>query len=178
MREAGPVAERLAETTGYAVALALWGNFGPTIVRMIEARQPLLVAMRAGTVMSVLHTATGRAFAAVLPDERIASAMAGALGDTPRPSARLTKEEQGLVQEARDDVRMHGVVRAEGRPIPNVNAFSAPILDHEGQGVLVITALGHQEDLPVDWSSAAAMAVRDAAAEVSRRLGWQGQEGR
>jgi DNA-binding IclR family transcriptional regulator len=73
---------------------------------------------------------------------------------------------------------MHGVVRAEGRPIPNVNAFSAPILDHEGQGVLVITALGHQEDLPVDWSSAAAMAVRDAAAEVSRRLGWQGQEGR
>jgi DNA-binding IclR family transcriptional regulator len=176
MREAGPVAERLAETTGYAVALALWGNFGPTIVRMIEARQPLLVAMRAGTVMSVLHTATGRAFAAVLSDERIASARAGALGDAPRPGSPLTKEEQGLVQQARDDVRMHGVVRAEGRPIPNVNAFSAPVLDHEGQGVLVITALAHRDDLSVDWGSSAAKAVRDAAAEVSRRLGWQGQQ--
>ncbi|WP_310734658.1 IclR family transcriptional regulator [Azohydromonas caseinilytica] len=175
MRVAGPIAERLADETGYAVALALWGNFGPTVVRMIEARQPLLVAMRAGTVMSVLHTATGRAFAAALPNERIASAMAGALGDPARPGAALTREEEALVQQAREDVRQHGVVRAEGRPIPNVNAFSAPVLDHEGQAVLVITALGHQEDLPVDWDSAAARAVREAAAEMSRRLGWQGR---
>ncbi len=174
MRVAGPVAERLAESTGYAVALALWGNFGPTVVRMIEARQPLLVAMRAGTVMSVLHTATGRAFAAALPAERIASAMAGALGDPARPAVQLTPQEEGLVRQAREDVRLHGVVRAEGRPIPNVNAFSAPVLDHEGQAVLVITALGHQEDLPVDWDSAAARAVRDAALEMSRRLGWRG----
>ena len=48
------------------MALAVWGNFGPTIVRMIEARQPLHVTMRAGTVMSILGTATGRAFAAVM----------------------------------------------------------------------------------------------------------------
>lgn len=175
MREAAPVAERLAEATGYAVALALWGNFGPTVVRMIEARQPLLVAMRAGTVMSVLHTATGRAFAAVLPRERIAAAMAGALGDAPRQPASLTAEEQALVEQARDDVRTHGVVRAAGRPIPNVNGFSAPVLDHEGQVALVITALGHQDDMPVDWDSPAATAVREAAAEISRRLGWQGQ---
>ncbi|MBN8511375.1 MAG: helix-turn-helix domain-containing protein, partial [Burkholderiales bacterium] len=71
VRAAGPVAEALAERTGLAVALALWGNFGPTVVRMIEAHQPLHVAMRAGTVMSIHGTATGRAFAAVLPPERV-----------------------------------------------------------------------------------------------------------
>ena len=75
MRVAGPIATQLAESTGFAVALALWGNFGPTIVRMIEARQPLLVAMRAGTVMSVFRTATGRAFASALPVARLAQAM-------------------------------------------------------------------------------------------------------
>lgn len=174
MRAAAPVVERLASSTGYAVAVALWGNFGPTIVRMIEARQPLLVAMRAGTVMSVLHTATGRAFAAALPDERIASAVSGALGDPSRHGPGLTPEEEALVLQARADVRLHGVVRAQGRPIPNVNAFSAPVLDHEGQAALVITALGHQEDFSVKWDSPAARAVREAASEVSRRLGWRG----
>ena len=82
VRVATPVAEELAAATGHAVALAIWGNFGPTIVRMIEARQPLHVAMRAGTVMSILGTATGRAFAAVMTPERLEQDVAGALGDT------------------------------------------------------------------------------------------------
>ncbi len=172
VRIATPVAERLAESTGYAVAVALWGNFGPTIVRMIEARQPLLVAMRAGTVMSVLGTATGRAFAAVLPTERISHAMAGALGDEPLRARRLGKAEVEALRQAREDVRRHGVVRSQGRPIPSVNAFSAPALDHAGAPALVITALGHQDQFPVEWDSEPARRVRVAAAEVSHRLGW------
>lgn len=174
IRAAGPVAEDLAATTGFAVALALWGNLGPTIVRMIEARQPLLVAMRAGTVMSVLGTATGRAFAAALPEERILRAAPGALGDAPERAAKLSRAEQLLLREARRDVQAHGLVRAEGRPIPGVNAFSAPVFDHEGQPALVITMLGHQDHFPVAWASPAADAVRAASAEISRRLGWLG----
>ena len=155
MRIAGPVATQLAESTGFAVALALWGNFGPTIVRMIEARQPLLVAMRAGTVMSVFRTATGRAFASALSAARLAQATGSAVGDAPRPAGRLSREEGEIVRQAREDVRRHGVVRAEGRPIPSVNAFSAPVFDHEGEPVLVITALGHQDDFSTDWDSLA-----------------------
>src|SRR5687768_11824621 len=37
VRVAWPVAQQLANATGHAVALAVWGNFGPTIIRMIEA---------------------------------------------------------------------------------------------------------------------------------------------
>jgi DNA-binding IclR family transcriptional regulator len=173
MRIAGPLAAELAESTGYAVALAVWGNFGPTIVRMIEARQPLLVAMRAGTVMSVFRTATGRAFAAALPDARLAQGMSGAVGDEPRPAGRLSRDEADIVRQARDDVRRHGVVRAEGRPIPSINAFSAPVFDHEGEVVLVITALGHQDDFPTAWDSPAAAAVRRTAEQISGRLGWR-----
>jgi DNA-binding IclR family transcriptional regulator len=178
MRAASPVAAQLAESTGYAVALAVWGNFGPTIVSLIEARQPLLVTMRAGTVMSVFRTATGRAFAAALPDSRLAQAMSGAVGDEPRPASRFSREEAEIVRQARDDVRRHGVVRAEGRPIPSVNAFSAPAFDHEGRPVLVLTALGHQDDFATEWNSPAAEAVRKAAAEISSRLGWRARPDR
>ncbi len=174
VRIAGPVADDLAASTGFAVALALWGNLGPTVVRMIDARQPLLVAMRAGTVMSVLGTATGRAFAAALPEARVWQATPGALGDAPGRPADLSADELEVLRLARADLRAHGLVRAEGRPIPGVNAFSAPAFDHEGQPALVITALGHQDQFPVDWSSGVAQAVRGAAAEISHRLGWPG----
>ncbi|HEX7687296.1 MAG TPA: helix-turn-helix domain-containing protein, partial [Burkholderiaceae bacterium] len=80
VRSATPVAEALARETGHAVGLAVWGNFGPTVIRMIDASEPLHVAMRAGTVMSILGTATGRAFAAYLARERLERAMAGPLG--------------------------------------------------------------------------------------------------
>lgn len=177
LRAASPVIQRLAEDTGFAVAIAVWGNFGPTIVRLIEARQPLLVAMRAGTVMSVFRTATGRAFAAALPEARIAQAATGAVGDEPRRSGKLSRDELAIVRQAREDVRLHGVVRAQGRPIPSVNAFSAPVFDHEGQAVLVVTALGHQDDLSTAWDSPAAAAVRAAAKEISQRLGWNPLKG-
>ncbi|WP_326542114.1 IclR family transcriptional regulator [Pseudorhodoferax sp.] len=171
VKAAVPVAEELAQRTGYAVALAVWGNFGATIVRMIEARQPLHVSMRAGTVMSLLGTATGRAFAAVLPVERIERTLAGPLGDPDQAGRPLTATQRHELAGAVEEWRAHGVARANGRPMPGVNAFSAAALDHEGQPAIVITALGHQDHFPADWDAPAALAVRAAAAEVSRRLG-------
>lgn len=172
-RAALPVAQQLAAATGHAVALAVWGNFGPTIVRMIEAREPLHVSMRAGTVMSLLGTATGRAFAGAMPSDHIERAMAVALGDAVSQQAALPRLKSGDLQHAVAELREHGVARAEGRPIPGVNAFSAPAFDHEGQAVIVITALDHQDRFPADWDSAAAQSVRDAAREISSRLGWR-----
>jgi len=172
VKAAMPVAEALAASSHQAVAIAVWGNFGPTIVRLIESRQPLHVSMRAGTVMSILGTATGRAFAAALPPWKLEQAMHGALGDprNGRGSTRLAARELAAVI---DEVRSHGVARAVGRPIPGVNAFSAAAFDHQGDAVLVITAMGHENDVPADWDSPIARAVRTAAAEISARLGGQ-----
>lgn len=175
VKAATPVAEALAAASGHAVALAVWGNFGPTIVRMIEARQPLHVSMRAGTVMSVLGTATGRAFAAAMPARRLAQAMPGALGDAPpRRAAGRRRHVDDALREAVAEVRRHGIARAVGRPIPGVNAFSAAAFDHEGEPAIVVTALDHEDALPADWHCDAAHAVKQAADEISARLGWRG----
>jgi DNA-binding IclR family transcriptional regulator len=171
LRAASPEAQALAERTGHAVALSVWGNLGPTVVRLWEARQPLHVAMRAGTVMSVLGTATGRAFAAVLPPTRVAEALAARPPDGPAAPARLKAEQRRALAEARDEWHAHGVTRAVGRPIPGVNAFSAPVFDHEGQPALVLTALGHQDHFAADWSGGMAQSVRAAAASITARLG-------
>jgi DNA-binding IclR family transcriptional regulator len=172
VKAAQPVAEALARSTGYAVALAVWGNFGATIVRMIDARQPLHVSMRAGTVMSLLGTATGRAFAAVLPQEKLEAAMSGPLGEPESKGLPLSAAQREELRTAIAEMQAHGVARAQGRPMPGVNAFSAPVFDHEGVPVLVITSLGHQDLFPAQWDSTAAQAVRVAAQEISRRLGF------
>ncbi|WP_088279671.1 IclR family transcriptional regulator [Ideonella sp. A 288] len=172
LKAANPVADTLATGTGHAVALAVWGNFGPTVVRMMDARQPLHVAMRVGTVMSLLGTATGRAFAAVLPPAQLAEALPGALGD--EPDGRSAAVKAAALRDAEAEYRSHGVNRAVGRPIPGINAFSAPAFDHDGHAVLVVTVLDHHERLSSDWESPSVTAVRQAATEISARLGWNG----
>jgi DNA-binding IclR family transcriptional regulator len=173
IKAATPVAEALVRRIDQSVAIAVWANFGPTIVRLIEGRHPLHVNMRAGTVMSILGTATGRAFAAALPQHKIEQAVSGPLGDTRRADRSEVKNLARELAKIGAEVRAHGVTRALGRPIPGVNAFSAAALDHEGNAVLVITAIGHEDDFPADWDSSIAQAVREAAADVSRRLGYR-----
>lgn len=175
MREAEPVIQDLAATTGHAVALAVWGNFGPTVVRLVEARQALHIALRVGSVMALLETATGRAFAATLPIDRLREGVAGPFGELAEralPHARGPSQEQ--LDAIRAEMKLHGVTRAAGNPLPGVNAFSAAAFDHEGTAVLVVTALDHAERLSSDWHGATACAVRDAAARISRRLGHRG----
>ncbi|MEY4748952.1 MAG: hypothetical protein RIQ60_1166 [Pseudomonadota bacterium] len=175
VRAAEPVAEALASSTGLAVAVAVWGNFGPTVVRLFEARQPLHVSMRAGTVMSPFGTATGRAFAAVMRPEPLLQLMsATALGEPTQTldDASLAPHQAHIAQ-AQHEYAAHGCTRAVGRPIPGINAFSAPAFDHDGTPAIVLTLLGHQDHVPADWTSATAAAVKQAAVEVSYRLGYR-----
>jgi DNA-binding IclR family transcriptional regulator len=174
VKVATPIAEELAASTGHAVALSVWGNFGPTIIRMIEARQPLLVSMRAGTVMSILGTATGQAFAAVIPTNRILEAMANALGDPADRGVPIWRDSDKVLRAVVDGVLQHGLARAEGSPILSVNAFSGVALNHEGEAAIGITLLGHRDNFPVAWDSPPARRLKAVVAEISSRLGWQG----
>ena len=171
LKAAGSVAEALSQAIDQTVAIAVWANFGPTIVRVIEGSQPLHVNMRAGTVMSLLGTATGRAFAAVLPARMVKEVLAGPQGEPRRADRTPVKDVDRELEAIAAELKRHGVTRALGRPIPGVNAFSAPTLDHEGKPVLVITALGHEDGFPATWDSPLATAVREAAAQISHRLG-------
>ena len=85
----------LAQRIGYTVSASasVWGDSGPTVIRVEEGPTAVYVAMRHGTTASVRHTATGKVFAAFGPRERAAAALAaegfaGAL-DEPAFAAEL-----------------------------------------------------------------------------------------
>jgi len=172
VKEASPLIEALAAETEQSIAVAVWGNLGPTIVRLEEPIHPLHVNLRTGTVMSMAHTATGRLFASFLPPKVVEKLIAE---DIARQSGRAggpLQMTRTQVEEAIMETRRQGLSRTIGQPIPGINAFCAPVFDSGGHLVLGITAMGPEATFDNDWNGKVAKPLRACAAEVSRRLGY------
>lgn len=172
LREAEGVVRDLVDRIGHAVAIAVWGTHGPTVVRLVEAPIALHINLRVGTVMSLTQTATGRVFAAWLPAARIAPLLAGdqslALGgEAAAPSRRRFDQQLAAVRE-------HGLAQALGAPLPGINALSTPVFDAQGEIALVLTAVGPAGAFDAALDGPLARAVKRAAQTVSRRIGFAG----
>ncbi|MCM8610582.1 IclR family transcriptional regulator [Accumulibacter sp.] len=176
VRLAGPVLDDLCERTGETVALAMWGNRGATCVRWLEAGGPVTVTLRTGVVLPLLSSATGQAFAAFfrspylrrMLDAEIEAAAAARQATPAALRAALTVQ--------LDEVRRHGIARAAGSVTPGVNGFSAPVFNHAGRMVAALTLLGIIGSFDLDWDSPTARLTKEAAATLSRRLGYGGGE--
>src|SRR5688572_29527751 len=121
VRLATPLIEELAQALGHTMAIAVWGNRGPTIVRVAEPPSPVHVSMRHGTVMSLTGTASGWLFAAHRPREAVLALLAaeGVQADDTF-EARLA------------EVRERGVARAVDLLLAGVSALAAPVFDAGG----------------------------------------------
>ena len=109
-----------------------------------------------------------------IPNDRILQAMANALGDPADRASPIWRDSEKVLKDVVAEVRQHGLARAEGRPILSVNAFSGVALSHEGEAAIGITLLGHSDHFPTDWDSPLALRMQAVVAEISSRLGWQG----
>ncbi|MCF8151584.1 MAG: IclR family transcriptional regulator [Burkholderiaceae bacterium] len=173
VRVATPALDALGEEIGETVALAVWGNMGPTIVRWVESRRPVTVNLRTGAVMPLLHSAIGLCFVSFFDSPLLQRKVEEELQinargeDTRAPITRSQLD--ALTAEARE----HGMSRAIGSVIPGINAFSAPVFNHDGQMAAAITGLGPAGLLPPNWNGPAPKAIRAAAQNISRQLGWR-----
>ncbi len=159
---------------GHTLALAVWGNYGPTIVHWEESPGAMKVSLRLGDVMPLLSSATGRCFAAhastqavaTLLQEELALARAERRPDVPRT--------QLDVETLLADVRTRGLARAIDSLLPAMAAFCAPVFDCDGHLVLGIAALGSIARFDTDWDGSVARALRTAAERLSADLGHKG----
>src|SRR5262245_43483969 len=178
MRRLNPVriaTEAVAELVlqiNQTVALSVWGNHGPTVVRIEEGTGAVHVNMRVGSIMSLLGTATGRVFAAYLPPKMIESFIESGVGRASVGDEAERQMSRKQIDAILAEIREKGLARTVERPIPGVNAFSAPVFDHAGSIALVMTAIGPSHTFDVDWDGPIAAEVRKCAANVSARLGF------
>jgi DNA-binding IclR family transcriptional regulator len=178
MRRLDPVrigSEAIADlvlSINQTVSLSIWGNHGPTVIRIEEGTGAVHVNMRVGSIMSLLGTATGRVFAAFLPPKMIETFISSGVGGASVGDDAAHRMSRKQIDAAVAEVREKGLARAVERPIPGVNAFSAPVFDHSGSIALVITVIGPSGTFDVSWESPIAVELRSCAGTASGRLGF------
>lgn len=171
VKEASQLVEELARETNQSIALAVWGNLGPTIVRLEEPIEPLHVNLRTGTVMSLANTATGRLFVTYMPVKTVERLLDDELSRFGHGGAAGAPVDRSALDALVAETRRHGLSRTRGHPIPGIDALCAPVFDAEGHLVLAILVMGPTATFDSNWDGKVARALKRCAAEVSRRVG-------
>lgn len=163
VRLATPLIAELARTLGHTVGAAVWGNRGPTMVRIEDAPSAVHVNMRHGTVMSLRGTASGLLFCAYLPRDVVLAALSAEAGATARIDAGL--------QAKLAEVRRHGLAQAVDASVPGISAMAAPVFDAGDTIVMSLSAIGPTAIFDARLDGPMARVLRHSATELSRQLG-------
>jgi DNA-binding IclR family transcriptional regulator len=176
VRLASPMLADLAKQLGHTVALAVWGNRGPTIVRIEESPNLVHVTMRHGTVMSLRNTASGRLFAAYLPEAAVLAALQEEHAYEQRHEAAAESVPANIDAAFRkllEKVRQNGISEAVNLSVPGVSALAAPVFDESGSIVLSLTAIGPSALFDVGLNGSVATALKVQSKDLSQRLGYR-----
>ncbi|WP_332816147.1 IclR family transcriptional regulator [Ramlibacter sp.] len=164
----------LMERIGHTLALAVWGNHGPTIVHWEESPSAVTVNLRLGDVMPLLTSATGRCFAAWAPKEAITPLLREELARAQKQGRSDLPASMAQVRTLLEEVRQRGAARVVDVVLPGIIGFCLPVFDADGHMALGLVALGPTGTFDPAWNGAVHGPLRQAAAQLSSDLGWRG----
>ncbi|HEY4457027.1 MAG TPA: IclR family transcriptional regulator [Pseudonocardiaceae bacterium] len=164
---AHPALRGLMTDTGETVHLTIYDH--PDVVYVDKVESPNVVHMRSeiGKRMPAYSTATGKAFLAHLPADRVSDAIARGL---PRRTANTITTADDLLAEL-------AKVREQGWAVDNVEnedgvrCVGAPILDHLGAVVAALSVSGPTMRVTEDRVPELGAQVKTVAEEISHRIG-------
>ncbi|SSW73325.1 Pectin degradation repressor protein KdgR [Achromobacter veterisilvae] len=177
----------LSAAIGQTVFISVWGQHGPTIVQWRDARLPVTVNVRVGSVLPLLNSATGRVYAAWLPEAvalpRALSEWGALLGQDPDAARRQDAARALDVAEPPGDpaaalrrqwqaTRQRGYASVSGHLLHGIDSAAVPVLDAQGQLAGAITGLGLHGGFDLAPEGEPVRSLIAAAAGCSRRLGW------
>lgn len=164
----------LMEEIGHTLAIAVWGNHGPTIVHWEESPHAVTVNLRLGDVMPLLSSATGLCFAAHAPKEAIAPLLKEELARLQKQHRPQVPSTMAEVRAALEQVRRQGGARVVETLLAGIVGFCMPVFDSDGHMALGLVALGPAGSFDPEWDGAVARPLRAAARQLSSDLGWRG----
>lgn len=171
LRIGEPALVRLRESLAVTCFIAVMGNKGPTIVRFEEPGLPVTVNVRVGSVLSMLWSATGRAFLGLLDEAPVQALAEAELAGAPADQlAQLDRDDP--IGSLRRDVRAAGCATVKDTNLRGISAVSAPLYDHTGRVCAVLTALGATGGFDVSADGAVVEAVKREALAASVALGY------
>ena len=156
----------LRDTINETTALAVWTPQGAVVARWERPRRPIVVNVLTGTALGLLDSAAGRVFGAWLPSARtdalLQAAVAAGRGASTLPAARA------LLDATR--ARGYSHLAAEHQ-VGGIEAAAAPVFNFRNDVTMALIVVGVAGSIDLGASSPALTALRDAAAQLSARLG-------
>lgn len=168
VQESRPVCRALAQQVGETVNLAILSGRDALYLDQVAGPAALSPHNWAGRRIPLHATSDGKVLLAYLPDAERAACL------TP-PLSRFTAHTItgiGAFSRVLAEVRERGFATAVDELEDGLTALAAPVRNAEGNVVASVSASGPSFRIPADRIPAVADAVRGAAAEISRRLGW------
>ncbi|MEM8985764.1 MAG: IclR family transcriptional regulator [Pseudomonadota bacterium] len=170
MQIAAEALSELRDKTNETAALAIWGEFGPTVIALEESINAVTLNVRVGSRLPLFNSAVGRIFLTYQPDKALCSEIIKEerVLDPTSPCLNMSVRQKII-----EETRAHGMARVAGDLIPGINALAAPIFDHSSKLAMAIGLVGRKEILKVGWTTDKALALKTCAAAVSEKLGFQ-----
>jgi DNA-binding IclR family transcriptional regulator len=171
-----PVADRLVETLGLSAHLAVLDGRDVIFVVRRAPNVVLVSNVRVGSRLPAHATNLGRIILAHMPPAQVEALfrghkMAGATEHTPVTLPQLRKR--------LDEDRAIGLAWSDGFIEPGLSSVAAPVFDASGAPVAALNVSGRGDDFadPArrEWIG---QCLREAAREISQRLGWHPGAGR
>jgi DNA-binding IclR family transcriptional regulator len=168
---ARPFLMRLRDAIGETAVLHVPSDQGALIVDRVESDHQLKVTAPIGHRLPKFAGAVAKAFLAWLPDDEVTRLLSGRTlpAFTPRSITDPRRYRKELTR-----VRTLGYAADREEYLPGVRAASSPVLDGRGRPSATVTIVGYGARLTETRLQAAGLAVKQAAQDISRRLGVTG----
>lgn len=170
--EAYPFMRQLATATHETVNLGVLRGPNVVYLQKIEAEQPLRADLVVGAFVPAYCTGLGKALLAHLPEPDLAAL----LGDGPlAPYGPHCLTTTAQLREDLERTRQRGYSIDDEEFSAGIRAIGSPIRNHRGQVVAGIAIAGPSSRLTRHRDQELARLVVEAAAGISRRLGYAPQ---
>jgi len=162
----------LCEKLDLTGIFCVWGDRGPTCVRLKRSKLMLGTDLGLGSIFPVLTSATGRVFLTHLP-KTMTSELVRLENATMRRQGREIDAKQ--IKAICADIRRAGLAQEQGHYVNSVSALAAPVFDYQGDIVVVMTLLFRRELGMATNHQPLAEALLATTSAVSEALGWRGE---
>ena len=163
---AGPMRE-LRDQLGHTVVLSESTPRGALVLSMVASTAAIEIGVRPGSELSFHSSAQGKVLLAFAPRPQQQRILARPLESfTPHTVVDPKRLEEELLRVAKN-----GFASAPEEAMLGINAVAAPIFDEKDSCVGALALVGSIQFLPVELDADSIIALKAAAAQISRMLG-------
>ncbi len=163
IQAAQPMIYALHREIDCGLQISKWTSQGPLIVQWIEPNQPVSVITRVGSIMPLLNSATGRAYAAFMPEGIVRPLLEQEWAQKHAQGQMVYPGNWTEFQEMKRSIVEAGAATVSGDMLAGVNSFCVPIFNLHGEIEFCIAALGSQTCLPMDFENEKVKALKQTA---------------